>query len=408
MTHAPPISGTTTQWGAVLAAFGTGIVSGFYVGKMPSALPTLSSEFGLSLVMAGWVVSMFNMVGVAGAIGLGILSDRLGALRVASLGLAMLSLGGVIATIAPNGGVLLISRALESVGFISIIVSAPALILTATAPARRGLVLGLWSIYLPAGASVAIAIAPYLLGTVGWRGLWLAVVGLTGLVGLMLFLKRSAYASLRGGHRRSLRQIVVALRAPMPWLLGLAFSLYSAQQIALLGWMPTYLIQTRDLDPTDAAFATALFVFMNVLGCIGGGLLLHLDIRRGILFAATFAALAVISLAIFLAPWDGLRFGAALAFSFVAGVIPAASLSGSSRYAPSPAEAGIVQGLIVQIGNFGNLLGPPAMAAVVETAGRWDAAIHVLLVACACGIATGMATLALENRAAASAAAGRV
>jgi predicted MFS family arabinose efflux permease len=397
---APPPGGPArTDLAAVAAAFAAGIMTGFYVGKMPSALPLLKAEFDLSLVVAGWVVSLFNVVGIVGAVLFGIVADRVGALRLAYFGLASMTAGGLVATVANGSAMLLASRALESAGFVSIVVGVPALILAATAPRQRGLVLGIWSIYLPAGASVAIAAAPWLLPAIGWRGVWLAVAALTALVLGLLAARRTAFASLATGQRRTFAQIRAAMRRPEPWLLGAAFACYAAPQISLIAWLPTYLIETRGVDPVNAALLNALFVFMNVIGCIGGGFLVHLAIPRGILFTATFAALVVIDCGIFLAESDAVRYASALAFSLVGGVVPAASLSGASRYARSPAEAGIVQGLVVQVSNSGNLIGPPAMAAAVEAAGRWDAAIVVPLAAAGIGIAVGLAVLALERRA---------
>jgi MFS family permease len=42
----------------------------------------------LSLVTAGWLVSMFNLIAVTSAIFLGVLADRVGALRFCYAGLA--------------------------------------------------------------------------------------------------------------------------------------------------------------------------------------------------------------------------------------------------------------------------------------------------------------------------------
>ena len=83
-----------TSWLGVSAALLAGVVAAAYVGKLPPALPALKTEFGLSLVEAGWVVSTFNTVALATAVGFGLMADRIGAFRFALAGLALLAVGG--------------------------------------------------------------------------------------------------------------------------------------------------------------------------------------------------------------------------------------------------------------------------------------------------------------------------
>ena len=80
-----------TSWPAVSAALFAGVVAAGYVGKLPPALPALKTEFGLSLVEAGWVVSTFNTVALTAAVGFGVMADWIGAFRFALAGLALLA-----------------------------------------------------------------------------------------------------------------------------------------------------------------------------------------------------------------------------------------------------------------------------------------------------------------------------
>ncbi|MCZ7653694.1 MAG: hypothetical protein M5R42_04485 [Rhodocyclaceae bacterium] len=52
----------------MLAAVLCGVVVAMNVGKVPIAMTELRSEFGLSLVAAGWVSSMINTLGVTTAL----------------------------------------------------------------------------------------------------------------------------------------------------------------------------------------------------------------------------------------------------------------------------------------------------------------------------------------------------
>jgi MFS family permease len=175
-----PTTSATTNWPAVLAAIAAGIVAAAYVGKLPPAIPLLRAEFGLSLIAAGWVNSTFNTLAVTTAVFFGALASRIGALRCCAAGLVALMLGGLLGAAATGAPMLFASRIVEGAGLIAIAVSAPALITIATSPRQRNLTLGLWSTYLPFGASVAMLASPLLLGSLGWRGFWLVIVLLTG------------------------------------------------------------------------------------------------------------------------------------------------------------------------------------------------------------------------------------
>ena len=55
---------TATNWPIVFLLVGAGVIGGCHVGKVPAALPVLRADLGLSLVTAGWVLGMFNVIGL--------------------------------------------------------------------------------------------------------------------------------------------------------------------------------------------------------------------------------------------------------------------------------------------------------------------------------------------------------
>lgn len=389
----------TTRWAAVAAALASGMLAAACVGKMPSALPLLQRELQLSLFASSWLVSMFNLIGLALAMAFGLLADRIGAFRLCLLGLCALALGGLAGAAAGSSAGLLASRVLEGAGFVAVAVSAPALIASASAPGERGLTLGIWSSYMPLGAGLVLALSPLLLALIGWRGEWTVIAVLT-LAG-MLWIARLGprYHAVKGGTRRSVADIRAALAQPVPWLLGVTFAAYTTQFYVVVVWLPTYLVTVRGVELTASALLTALVVVANIVGNFYGGRLLHRHVPRGKILIGGFFAVGLTTSGIF-APFlsDGGRLAATIAYSALAGVIPAAVLSASARYARSPAEAGTIQGLIVQISNFGTFIGPPLSAAVVTWTGRWESAYLVLTACTAIGLILAAVILHRERR----------
>lgn len=149
-----------THWGAILAMTLCGVVVAMNIGKVPIALSQLRGELGLTLVAAGWVVSMFNTLAMLAGVFFGMLGDRVGALRLCFLGLAVSFLGGLLGILSPGEELLLASRFLEGAGFIAVAVSAPALIIAATARQQLRFALGIWSTFVPAGDELGHAVRP--------------------------------------------------------------------------------------------------------------------------------------------------------------------------------------------------------------------------------------------------------
>ncbi len=389
---------TRTHWPAVWAAIATGIVAAACVGKLPPAIPLLRAEFGLSLVAAGWVNSTFNTLAVTTAVFFGALAGRYGALRCCVAGLAALMLGGLLGAAAAGETMLFASRIVEGAGFIAIAVSAPTLIAAASAPRERNLTLGLWSTYLPFGASLTMLASPVMLGTLGWRGLWLVIALMTLACTAALWRSRSAYGKAHRGTAITPASMVQALRQPGPWWLGLGFACYALIFYALMVWLPTFLVQERGASVTTAALLTAFVVAVNVCGNLLGTWLVHRAAPRGHVISLAFLVTAACACGIFSSGLpDALRSMLCMLLMLAGGTIPAAVLSGSQIYARDASEISSIQGLLVQLAQLGPFFGPPLIAAVVANAGNWEAARWVLLAAAALGTLFGQLAVRTER-----------
>ena len=364
---------------------------------MPPAIPLLREEFGLSLVAAGWVNSTFNTLAVTTAVLFGILAGRYGALRFCIAGMAAQMLGGIAGAMASGEAALFASRIVEGAGFIAIVVSAPTLVIAACAPRQRNIALGIWASYLPVGSGLIILASPFLLGPLGWRGLWLTIVLLTMACAVLLWRARAAYASASSAVP-TLRSLGNALRQPGPWWLALSFACYSLMYYAIAVWLPTFLLQERGASVTQAALLTALAIGFNAGGNLIGGWFAHRSLPRGQVISAAFLIMAACACGILSAALpDSLRFDLCLLYMLAGGSIPASVLSGAPGYARAAGEISSIQGLIVQVAQLGPFVGPPLIAAVVSDAGNWEAALWVLLAAATLGTAFGQLAVRTER-----------
>jgi len=366
-----------TAWPAVTIATLCGIAAAMNIGKLPITLPILRSEFGLSLREAGWLAAAFSTLATASGILIGIMADRVGAMRFCLFGLAVSIAGGLLGFAGTSASWILVSRLIEGIGFLSVAVSGAALVTAATAPAQRGITLGIWSGYVPAGAGIAFLLSPILLDHGGWQGLWMLVLALLAISMTALIMQRKEYATAVASHHAGMADIRSALHQPAPWLLTLTFVAYSMQFYAVVTWLPTFLHEQRALAPGLVALLSALVIIANVPGTLAGGALLHRHINRGRMIAAASLVMGLSGVGIFseVMP-DAVRYLCCLILVGVGGIIPTAVLSSSLVLASSPQQIGTLQGLYLQGSNLGQFIGIPIIAAIVSATGQWSAALY--------------------------------
>jgi DHA1 family inner membrane transport protein len=327
----------------------------------------------------------------------GVLCDRFGHKQFALAGLAILALGGALGAFAWGFGSLLFARFLEGVGFIAFVVAAVALINAAVAtPRDRAKALGLWSAYMPTGGTIALLAAPWLIGAWSWRGLWivLALLAVASAVALARLVPASRY-----GEVSSMRLVAESLASRGNIAMALLFAFYVAQWTSIMVWLPTFLVDEHRLSTGGAAYATALFVLINVPGNLVGGWLLARGLPRGLLIVvgATIAGLCELGMFLDALP-PAARYALVLAFSLSAGVIPAAVFSGLPLHARTPQHIGTGNGIVMQASQVGQFLGPLALAWIATHFGGWHASLWVLLAFAAGAAACGVAIGAIENR----------
>jgi nitrate/nitrite transporter NarK len=261
----------------------------------------------------------------------------------------------------------------------------------AATPFDRAKALGIWSSYMPAGGALMLFAAPALIAAWGWRGLWVAaaIAALATAVALVRFVPSPPHGSVQ-----SWRLIAEALAQPGNLVMAALFGCYVAQWTSVMIWLPTFLIEEHGLAAGSAALATALMVLVNAPGNLAGGWLLGHGVRRVTLVVAACAIAALCEIGMLTTALPGaLRFLVVLVFSFCVGVIPASVFSGLPVHAKTPQHIATGNGIIMHGSNFGQFLGPLALAWIASRFGGWQATLWAMLgfalLGAICGVALG-------------------
>jgi MFS family permease len=182
--------------------------------------------------------------------------------------------------------------------------------------------------------------------------------------------RRTVHAPSGLGHR-----VGRTLRAGGAWLASAAFACYSAQWLAVIGFLPTIYAQAG-ISGSYAAIATAFAAAVNMVGNIASGRLLKRGVPASLLIQCGYVAMLLGSFLAF-APWPGsgpmLRYSGVLLFSTLGGLVPGTLFSLAVRVAPDDSTVSTTVGWMQQWSSLGQFVGPPVAAWTAVRVGDWHA-----------------------------------
>lgn len=392
----------TADPAAILLALTAGCIAAAQVGKVPPAIEAIRAELSMSLVQIAWVASAISAATATLGVAVALTMARRGAHTGLLNGLILLTLGSVGGAEASSGSLLIVSRILEGMGFVLVVVSAPSLIAStlAHAPRRRRQLLTVWSCYMPAGIALTMGLAPLILEAVGWRGLWWWNAALLAVcVALTFSYRHRLRAATRSAAGPSTPPSWRALRQPGSWLMGISFGAFAAIWFVIATWLPSFAVEYMGYTARGATWLTALAVVGNIAGNLGAGFLAAAGLPRWAVIAGVQVMLGALGWLVFTADADPLlRSIAAIVACAAAGALPATVMAGVPIHARDPQQILVANGIVFQCANLGSLAGPPAVAAAVTALGGWDGGRWLIPAIAMLGVVTAVALRGVERR----------
>jgi MFS family permease len=361
-----------------LVAILAGVAAALHVGKLPPAIPVLRESLGLTLVQAGFLLSLVQLAGMTVGVVFGVIADNLGSRRSMTLGLVLLAVVSVLGGLTNGVAPLMLLRAAEGFGFLLVVLPAPGLVRSLVAPQRASAMMGVWGAYMPLATAAALLLGPLAIAAIGWRGWWWTLAALSAAMALWLrnAVPADSGPTARGSSSSWLVRLRQTLTSPGPWLVAVLFALYSGQWLAVIGFLPSIYVQSG-IAGAAAGVLTATVAAANMVGNIGSGRLMQRGVAPARLLRIGFATMMLTAVATF-AGSDGvglpptLRYAAVLLFSSVGGLIPATLFALAVRLAPSEGTLSTTVGWVQQWSAFGQFAGPPLVAAVASSTGGWQ------------------------------------
>jgi MFS family permease len=352
----------------------------------------VGQAFGLSPFALGATISLITLVGALAAAPAGQwLRDRDPHPWLAA-GLAVMAVAGGAMIVAPPSRAALIGlRTVEGAGYLLIVVGGPSVLVQQVSAARARAALALWGVCTPAGLAVSAAVGGLAASRAAWQDWFAALAAACAvLAGVVLVLARgqrgAAPAAPPPADRRRL-----PLAAPL--LLACGFGALSLMAVAILSLLPTYLIQ-RGLPSAAAGAATAAAAAASIPGNACAAALLRRGVRPGLLTCPTLACPALAAVTFARAVPLPVAVGGAAALIFAVGITASAAYASLPEVTRSRHDLPLANGILIQLGSVGALIGPPVFAAVTGLR-HWELIAYLAVPAAIIGVATmASATLA--------------
>lgn len=385
--------GLHKSWQVLLTVLLAGISVVYNQYKVPPAMDSLLAELSIDMVTGGWLMSIFAVAGVVLAFPAAGLFARLGPRQSGVLALGAAIAGSLLGTLANNPALLLLGRTIEGVSVGLIAVIAPAVIALWFEPVKRGLAMGFWSTWVPAGAFLALALGSMIISRLGWRSLWWSGTLFCAVALLVWILVVSVPPQEEDDARKETKSAVSwlgAIKLPGSWLLALCFFSYNFFAVSYGTWGPAYYQEALGLENSTASLYSSLFYLFSVPAALLSGRILSKTAKRERVL------LVAIVLGSFVACWTFLLTSVqqvilfVIAFAVTTALFPPALFTLASETVPGPEYVGVSMGIVNMGSSLGTMLGPPMTGLVVETGGNWLVGTYPIVLA---GLVAALAAL---------------
>jgi cyanate permease len=326
------------------------------------------------------LLSAVQIASMTLGLAVGLSADSLGLRRSMLVGLALLSVASISGGFVADASGLLFLRALEGLGFLLVVMPAPALIRRTVDASQLSGRMGWWGTYMPTGSALALLLGPWVIAGLNWSAWWWLLGAVAALAWVAVWLCVPDVQQPAATHNAAKdgwpKRLVLTLQSPGPWLVALTFAVYSSQWLAVVGFLPTVYAELG-LTAGTAGVLSACVALANVSGNIMSGRLLQRGWPAQRLLCIGFACMTLGAVGAY-AVLNGeglptsLRFACVVMFSAVGGLIPGTLFSCALRLAPSEGTVSTTVGYMQQLSALGQFAGPPLVAWVAASAGGWQ------------------------------------
>jgi len=183
--------GASMERSALIVATLSSFMAPFMTSSINVALPNIQQELNIDAVLLSWVATSYLLAIAVGLVPAGKIADIYGRKKIFAAGIAVYTLGSVLAVFAASAYTLIGFRVIQGLGASMFVTTGMAILTSIYPPSKRGRAIGIYVAAVYIGLSAGPFIGGFLTQYLGWRSVFLVMLpfGLFSLVLSFLYLK---------------------------------------------------------------------------------------------------------------------------------------------------------------------------------------------------------------------------
>ncbi|MFM6974897.1 MAG: MFS transporter [Agromyces sp.] len=353
-----------TNWPAIILLVLVGVSAALEFAKVSTVFSVVSDHYAANDAAAAWFVSLPALFTIFFGLTGSVIAARIGFRRTLLWSLALAIVLSGLQAFLPPIGIFLAIRVLDGAVQLGIVVAAPVLILQLARPQARAFAMSMWGAFFGCAFALAGWVAPQLAMQFG---LWSVFAAHAIFAAVLWLCVRLFLPRLPGDGPQSvatsegfIRAHVAAYRLPRAVIPGAIFIFHTALYAVFVLFVPSFV---------DVAIAPILLIWMPLIS-IGGTLLSGvLTVRLvtppvvlGIGFIGVVGTIIGIA---FVGQSSVAGLVLPLVLMTFSGLIQGASFSLMPALSIDPEVTSRSNGVLMQLGNVGTLVGPPLFASAM-------------------------------------------
>lgn len=378
--HAPAAA-TKTHYVLVFILWVAGLTSAAQFAKISVAFDVFGEIYHDAGTYLGLLVSLISFMGIVFGLYAGVTVARFGFKRMLIFALLLGALISLFQIVQPRFEIMLISRLLEGLSHLAIVVAAPTLIAKFSAPNHVNITLTLWSTFFGVAYALTTWLGLPLMANFGLSALFIAHAAIMTLTAgaLMVLLPKDVAAKpyVDPKQNKSTLQVMDIFRTHRD-LYGSPF--LSAPAIGWLCYTLTYVSLITVLPGQLPDDNKGLIIgFLPIIGIVTsmlcGAVLLKYVSAVHMVTASFVAASITLSTYFIGAPIILIIF---ISFGLL-GLVQSSSFSAVGQLVKNTEERAKANGAMAQMGNLGNTVGTPLLLLLLTYFGIYGMILSVII-----------------------------
>jgi len=346
-----------TNWFIVVTLWLAGIAAAMQFAKFSFAFDFLKTQYNVSSFWIGLSLSIVGLIGLIFGITISIYSSKITQNKILLISLSLGVLISLIQAMNPIFPIIFISRVLEGISHLGIVVSAPIIMILLSSEKHHSIVMGLWSSFFGIAFSVTAWAGKPIIELYSVSGLFLFHAILLFVIFLILFL---SIRKLNVPHNENSKIpfLTAHIKVYSNWKAvspGILFFFHTFMYIALFTFLP----RLSENENTKNLLLVVL-PLLSIIGTMIAGIISQYFVSPSKLSVIAYLSVLLLIFAVKLSfNYNTLFIAASMALILFSGIIQGSVFSLIPNISPIMEDQTNANGAVAQLGNLGSTLGSP-------------------------------------------------